>query len=841
MSTHSARRPFRPSLPLLALLAAAVPAAAQRTAPQPVPPRTVGPQDAIDPNAGNPVASALHAFGVSTDPTPRMDEMEQELGENYSPLGGAMVLNRTDELVLVGLDLQGDDFQRSFFLYQDGVAGTTSGAYDPEILADMGPNEMEDVRPATTAGGAPQSYRAVDSADLDGDGREEVLVLFVQGNELRLRVIQDESGGFATSEQVLAVESSIDDVAVTAADADGDGKAEVLTARAVDGLGVTLSLWKAIGGAWVLLGERQIAPAIGASAFSLVLEHGNVDNDLYTEWVLVVDENADPDGLCRWFLYDDLLAGGGLVAGGPLFSTDAGVPRVAVVGDVALGDIDGDQRDEIVLAGLTRFGHGCEQPDYLVLALDDAEHGLAELGTSHFHHDYYTGSCTTPKLVRWAHVNTADLDGDGRDEIQVNQWIYDDWVEGGDWTAAWTLPDSVVLSGTTWQYFDRSTSAFTMGDYDGDGHADVLTVRAGIHNVQVYGFQLPSPNPMIVNKGYVCAESYSVNAGFHNPLLVMVNVDADSPVLSYSGGQHEYVFTEPIVIAALAAPPYQAGIAQNYGACSTTFGNTTSTGSESERTLSFSASASVGVNLDGGALTQSEFELEESLSVVASQVSSQAYQLDRTILFQSGWDEDLVVFTTIPTDVYTYTVVTHPDPSLVGSQVVLRLPRDPITLQADRVYYNEHIPADGMRVDQRVFTHVLGDVSSYPTRSQKNALLNLHGGLQHGPVSVGQGSGSTQVAIQVSNSVSNGGSLEIGYELAVKATAGGAMAGFTVGASASDSLTITSGTQTTYTGTVGAIGAADFAANQYQFGLFTYVLPEPNRGYEFEVLNYWVE
>jgi hypothetical protein len=67
------------------------------------------------------------------------------------------------------------------------------------------------------------------------------------------------------------------------------------------------------------------------------------------------------------------------------------------------------------------------------------------------------------------------------------------------------------------------------------------------------------------------------------------------------------------------------------------------------------------------------------------------------------------------------------------------------------------------------------------------------------------------------------------------------MAGFTVGAASSSSLRVSSGIQTTYTGTVGAIGAADFAAHQYEFGLFTYVLPDPLRGYQFEVLNYWVE
>ncbi|HEX6883999.1 MAG TPA: VCBS repeat-containing protein, partial [Planctomycetota bacterium] len=795
---------------------------------RPVVPQRVGPQDRTNLDPGT-VEETLQAFGVSTDASPRRDELDQPLDAGYAPLGAVPRLARTDELVIVGLDEPGDDEQRSFFLYQDGSAGAPGGSYEPDLLYSMGADEMEDDRPANAAGTAPQSYRAVAAGDLDGDGREEVVVLFRAGIELRLRVVQDELQGFAPFEQVVAVDASIDDVAVATGDFDGDGRDEVVAAWAIDGVGVTLASLNVTAAGFVPFGEIGLAPVLGGSAFSLVLETGNVDNDFHAEILLVVDENADPAGLCRWFLYDDVSHGGGQMAGGPLSSSYLGTARTAVVGEAALGDIDGDQRDEVLLAGLTSFPHGCEQPDYLVLALDDAEHGFAQLGTRHFHYDHYTGACTGgPKLVRWAHVETGDFDQDGRDEVLVNQWIFEDWVEDGDWVADWSLPASVVLSGGSWQYFDRSTSAFAVGDYTGDGRDDIVTVRAGVQNVQVYTLVSPSDPTQptqFVRQGQIWMESYGADWGFRNPLLVPVHVDDDSTVLSYTGGRYRLAFTEPIVIAALAAPPYELGIAQNYGACSTAFGNTTSTGNESERTVSLSAGVSVGADLDFD-LVQGGFELEHELTVAASQVSAHAYQLDRTILFQSGWNEDLVVFTTIPMDIYTYTVLTHPeDPSLVGQEIEIRLPRDPILLQADRAYYNAHVLDDGMKVDGSIFGHAIGDVSSYPSRTEKNQLLALHGGLQHGPVSVGQGSGSTQVTIQVSDSWSSGGALEIAYEMSVKVTGGGVMGGFSVGASSSSSLRVTSGQQTTYTGTVGAIGAADFATHQYEFGLFTYVVP----------------
>ncbi len=71
-------------------------------------------------------------------------------------------------------------------------------------------------------------------------------------------------------------------------------------------------------------------------------------------------------------------------------------------------------------------------------------------------------------------------------------------------------------------------------------------------------------------------------------------------------------------------------------------------------------------------------------------------------------------------------------------------------------------------------------------------------------------------------------------------TGGGVVGGFSVGTSASSRLTVTSGSATIYTGRVGDIDAANFAASQYSFGLFTYVLRHTS-GVQFEVLNYWVE
>ena len=68
----------------------------------------------------------------------------------------------------------------------------------------------------------------------------------------------------------------------------------------------------------------------------------------------------------------------------------------------------------------------------------------------------------------------------------------------------------------------------------------------------------------------------------------------------------------------------------------------------------------------------------------AAQITSEAYQVTKRIVYTTGPIEDTVIFTTIPLDQYTYEVTSHPDPELIGSKVVISLPREPIEVQVER-------------------------------------------------------------------------------------------------------------------------------------------------------------
>lgn len=325
------------------------------------------------------------------------------------------------------------------------------------------------------------------------------------------------------------------------------------------------------------------------------------------------------------------------------------------------------------------------------------------------------------------------------------------------------------------------------------------------------------------------------------PLLVPANVDTDGPVLQYGEESYELVFTEPLVIAALAAPPCQTGIAQNLAACVTRFGQGTSTTVDASLTVTVKASVTAGIEAGVSVPFVGEVgvNLKKTVTATASLWAGAAYTVEKTITYSTGQLEDAVVFTSIPYDVYRYAIVSHPDPTLVGKDVVIRIPRAPVTMIAERGFFNAALPEGGVPIGANVFDHTPGDVGSYPSPSRKNTLRSQYGGIEFGPSGVGQGTGDTELEIAVLSEISAGGSLGIEYEKTVEATSGVAIAGFSVGYGAEAALSITSGSQTTYTGVVGSIAATDFAANAYQWGIFTYVQPLGDQA--FEVINYWVQ
>jgi len=791
--------------------------------------------------SGDRLDAALVQLGVDTTQTPREDADGDPMPKSYSPFGATWELATTNEILLVGMNLTATGRPVSLIDVTDDDGNATV-----ETLTSQTDTQAPWARETLETRALPATLRAAASADLDGDGLEAAVIVSMDGLELHVTAIEDEPSGFPTTDDYVGLEHGVTNVAACALDVDGNGRDELALGLTEDGEGVLVFVRKTATG-FEKFGPRiALTRQLPGSTLWIQMASGNIDHDAGMELLVTVNEERRTSSpyvqATRFHVFDDAGTGFAELRTGPVQGEDqAHVLRTALVASPAIGDVDGDGMGELLLGGLTRFGRHCDGGDYFLLAMEDADHGCTPIAGHFLTHTFEDCDSPGDPQVRTVHLAALDVDGDGRDEVRANFFGFQDFVEKAPWTIVpgWQLPETALYQPGDFGHLDINTSSIVAGDFTGDDREDVAIFRQDKGEIAVWGV-LATSVPTAITKLRSIPTAFVNSQLPRNPVLLPVNIDTDSPVLKYDEGQYKLVFSEPIVLAALAAAPFRDGIGQNVETCHTTFGNTDSTTNEHERTLTFKAAASVGVSFEDE-ITQSGFELKAQASREASRVTSEAYTLAKTILFTSGSGEDLVVFTSVPLDQYTFTIVSHPDPRLVGQTVVVNLPRDPVTLQAERGFYNNTIPAGSPKIDASVFQHVIGDPWSYPTRAEKNSQLSASGGLDVGPVGVGQGSGETEVTLEVGTEIGSGSSLELGFEIDLEVTLGGFVGGLTVGASEENSFKVTSGHETTYTGVVGAIDAAHFADNRYSFGLFTYVHHVPGSGREFEVLNYWVE
>lgn len=817
-----------------------------------------------DPVPGDdPVAASLGALGVDTSPSPRRAPDGSVLDGGSAPLGPSAELGDPDEFtdegaahataeLVISRDVSSG--QDTLHVEQiDGAQVTPGGAISFGSRTELADLTAEAPWASPDDEGSSQfnSLRAVAAGDLDDDGFDEIAAIYVDASDgvLKLDVFDDDAAGYATSGDSLASGADIDGVVLLALDGDGDGRDELIAAISYDDR-VELTPLTGSGSSWSTddAATLTLAQEGAGSTLYVRMSAGQLDYDNGEELAVVVNE-ASPS-VANLYVFDDANAGRAELDRSSVLANVGGIVAAAAA-DVSLADIDGDGLDEVVLAGATNLARFCNDPfDALLIARDDAVNGLSLL-------DATLGDLLYPRCDAanswdrfFVFLATPDLDGDGVHEIVANHLVYDDFAEARAFSlmSGMQLPPSLFLENATDanQILSVATTAVIAADVTGDGRENVLVYRQNRDRLPVWGVSAVSSIGTDANGWAQLSEIEIPGDGFNSaiqsrPILVAANVDEDGPVLKYGEGSYELVYTEPIVIAALAAPPCHDGIDQNVSACVTSFGQGSAETVDASVTVTVKASAFVGVETSVNVpfLGDVGTEFERTVTASASAWAGTAYTVEKTVTYSSGPLEDAVVFTSVPYDVYRYEIVSHPDPDLVGSDVVIRLPREPVTMIAERSFFNAAVPDGSLRIDANVFDHTPGEVASYPTASRKSSLLSQYGGLEFGPRGVGQGTGQTEQEIAVSNEVGVGGSLGIEYETSFKATSGVVFGGFSVGYGVEAALSFTSGSSTIFSGAVGSISDADYAANAYQWGIFSYDQAEADQ--EFAVINYWVE
>ncbi len=244
------------------------------------------------------------------------------------------------------------------------------------------------------------SIRAAAAADVDGDGRQETIVVSTNpqnAGELDLTIIDDAKSAtpFAIETTTLTPQPGVLGLALAAADFDGDGKIDLAIAVSSSAtvplpLPSTSSVTRAA--AQVLFyrgnGDGTFTPdtadtktlvsaaAAGATQASIVLAPAELDGDGPSELALVVNDTFDTDGntsyAAHYYVFDDATTGYAARSDGPV--GNPGDPVVSA--DLAAGDVDGDGLDEIVLGGPDAITTGCSA-HIVAVVLDDAGHSFA--------------------------------------------------------------------------------------------------------------------------------------------------------------------------------------------------------------------------------------------------------------------------------------------------------------------------------------------------------------------------------------------------------------------------------------------------------------------------------
>jgi hypothetical protein len=846
------------------------------------------------------VESSLIALGFDTRITPRRDSDGIVYPPSYSPFGarvlmtersdGTQVFGNPTELVLAGFRLRNENE----VLYTiDHIANPSFATPPlPTVLYRRSAADVPWALESLTPNDAPQTRRDAAAADVDGDGLQELVLAYVDGNLIRL-VIKDFDAAAATEVTfVVPAPPSVFPVAelrVAAADFNQDGRDEVVIG--VAGGSATSEPRLLVLGSFatglVLIKQLSLPRTIAGSSVSLVLKTGSIDYDGSGEVAVVVNEllgglQTPTQAAANFYVYDDHASDYVLLKSGPVAAEINGLTVTARVGHVTIGDIDNNQAGEVLLAGLTELNTNCEPVEHLLIVLDDGIRGFRQRSASAAEIPIPDCDDGNPNLLRHAFVNTLDVDGDDDLEIQVNQYVFQEAPTGSNWDASPGLKQlgtsALFPNGQQRMVFDRSNSAMTVADVNGDGRDDIVSFRQGneevvgggaqattVAYIDIYGTNDSNAFTRIGRIELTPEDSVFRHI---NPIIVAIAPDVDGQVLEYAN-DHKLVFTEAIVLAALAAPPCGLGIGQNTDDCTTTWGKSQSVGAEGERELRFEMGVAWGFEVEGGALVQSDTGSKIKLSAAASTVRSQAYELSKSVSVTTGPMEDSVVFSMVPLDTYTYRVIVHPNPARVGSEIIIGLPRTPTTRLTERTYYNAHLPQGVPTIGANVFDHTPGSINSYPNPARKEQILEerrlevarnridrgIGGrlaklpvfdpvppltGLQSDSPGVGQGAGSTAVSLELNKENGVGTALERAIEFETSTTVLGAKLDLNFGFSSTWSFKMTHGEGSVYEGSVGSIDAANFAAQQYRFGLFTY-LQADSIGREFEVINYWVE
>ena len=276
------------------------------------------------------------------------------------------------------------------------------------------------------------------------------------------------AGGVLMLEGATNWGSGADANAIAFGDVDGDGRDEIGVARDHSSNARYFIYDDAYAGFAILY---EGGNTWGSKAEATAIAFGDIDGDGRDEFIV----GRDFDDNDRYWIHDDANANFAI-----LKQDGDGWPSDAHVTDVAMGDVDGDGRDEIAIARYSKST--TDTAHYWIL--DDGNANFAVLRTG--------GTGWGDSNAYASAVAFGDVDNDGRDEFAVGRYASSN-------ERFWVLEDknsnfAVIHSGGTGWNADAYVTDLAFGNVDSDGREELGVTRYYTQNKRYYVYDDENAN-----------------------------------------------------------------------------------------------------------------------------------------------------------------------------------------------------------------------------------------------------------------------------------------------------------------------------------------------------------
>lgn len=326
------------------------------------------------------------------------------------------------------------------------------------------------------------------------------------------------------------------------------------------------------------------------------------------------------------------------------------------------------------------------------------------------------------------HLVTVDVQQDGFNEILL-AGLDTDW--NSMLLIYWYNPESETYERyRTDSDFPYGAAMYSAtGDINADGWEEVVFAVAG------WGWGFVALKFTSTGFEEVCR--WGATTGF-GPIYCG-NFNGNGVELEYTG-ESQHIVYPPNVLVAMAAPPTQAGISQDYGNTYTSYGKETSHSEATSSTVDVSINTRVSfdtsdltsllpesgewLGLFGVRGSYAWFETIEETTTVQSALTVGTYstgssQFNQIIYFRSSYD------------IYKYRIKSHPfDDAFVGMPIYISIPNDVRIYSLDQETFNylyAKVPENqtATYIGNETFSHVIGHPETYPSKENASSIPNM--------------------------------------------------------------------------------------------------------------------